>query len=333
MSIDSSILRGCRQAVTVCLGVQRDDTVVVIFDASTRRYVQVIGALLDGIGCDHTAFDMGDFGERPLTGFPEAVARAMRAASVSIYIAGSHPGEIADFRRPMLRLVQTNRIRHAHMIGVTDEIMAQGMAADYYAIREFAARLFPVLAAARRIAVEAPAGTSIVAEFSPDIRWVNMDGFITRDSWNNLPEGEIFTCVQSISGRYVVDGVLGDYFSKRYGLLDETPVTFDIVDGRIAAIDCANRELRDALVAYTRLDENASRIGEFALGTNLGLQRLIGNLLQDEKMPGVHIAIGHGYPARTGSTWDSAAHLDMVIREPTVVVDGRTIMTDGRYRL
>lgn len=333
MSIESSILRGCRQAVTVCLGVQRDDTVVLIFDSSTRRYVRVIEALLGGIGCDHAAFDMGDFGERPLTRFPGAIAQAMQAASVSIYIAGSHPGEIADFRRPMLRLVQANRIRHAHMIGVTDEIMSQGMAADYFAIREFAARLYPILAAARRIEVEAPAGTSIVAEFSPDIRWVNMDGFITRDSWNNLPEGEIFTCVQNISGRYVVDGVLGDYFSKRYGLLDRTPVTFDIVDGRVAAVDCANRELRDALLAYMRLDGNASRIGEFALGTNLGLRRMIGNLLQDEKMPGVHIAIGHGYPTRTGSTWESAAHLDMVIRAPTVVVDGRTIMAAGRYRL
>ncbi len=289
--------------------------------------------ILREIGCDYAMFNMDDFGGRPLRFFPGEIAGAMDDASVSIYIAASHPGEIEDFRRPMLQLVEAKRIRHAHMIGVTDEIMLQGMSADYFAIRDFAARLYEILAEASTIAVTAPAGTSIVAEFSPHIRWVNMDGFITRDSWNNLPEGEIFTCVQNISGKYVVDGVLGDYFSKKYGLLDDTPVRFDIVDGWIAAIDCENKALERELLAYTRLDENASRIGEFALGTNLGLDRLIGNLLQDEKVPGVHIAIGHGYPTRTGSGWNSKAHLDMVIRRPTVIVDGRIIMVDGRYRL
>lgn len=333
MEIDKTILGGCRQAVSVCLAVKSGDSVVIVFDTSCGKYAQGMEYILNEIGCDYIMFNMDDFGERPLRSFPGEIARAMNDASVSIYIAASHPGEIEDFRRPMLQFVEGKRIRHAHMIGVTDEIMLQGMSADYFAIRDFAAKLYEILAKAETIAVKAPAGTSIVAEFSPDIRWVNMDGFITRDSWNNLPEGEIFTCVENISGKYVVDGVLGDYFSKKYGLLDDTPVQFDIADGWIAAIECENKELERELLAYTRLDENASRIGEFALGTNLGLDRMIGNLLQDEKVPGVHIAIGHGYPTRTGSGWNSKAHLDMVIRKPTVVVDGRTIMADGKYDL
>ena len=52
----------------------------------------------------------------------------------------------------------------------------------YFAIRNFAAKLYEILAKAETMAVRAPAGTSVVAEFSPDIRWVNMDGFITRDT-------------------------------------------------------------------------------------------------------------------------------------------------------
>jgi hypothetical protein len=35
--------------------------------------------------------------------------------------------------------------------------------------------------------------------------------------------------------------------------------------------------------------EHSERVGEFALGTNTGVTQMIGNLLQDEKVPGVHI--------------------------------------------
>ncbi len=326
-------MNGCRQAVEVCLNVQKNDSVVMITDEACKRYAQGMAFFLREIGCNHRIFYMEDFGNRPLSEFPSEISYAMADSTVSIYIAGSYPGELQNFRRPMLEIVQKNRIRHAHMIGVTDEIMSQGMNADYNIIRDFAGKLYVILKKAKNIKVTTPAGTDITAEFSPKIRWINMDGFITKDSWNNLPEGEIFTCVSNISGRYVVDGVLGDYFSKKYGLLDDNPVDISIKEGRIESIECENKQLETELSEYIRMDENASRIGEFALGTNLALRKLIGNLLQDEKFPGVHMAIGHGYPTRTGSGWMSKAHVDMVIRKPTVIVDGRTIMVDGEYKL
>jgi leucyl aminopeptidase (aminopeptidase T) len=332
-NLQEKIMNGCRQAVVVCLNVSKEDSVVIITDESCKRYADGMAVFLENIGCNHRTFYMEEFGTRPLPRFPSKIADAMTDASASIFIAGSYPGELQNFRRPMLEIVQRNRIRHAHMIGVTDEIMSQGMNADYNMIRDFAGKLYEILTKAKTIRVTTPAGTDITAEFSPKIRWINMDGFITRDSWNNLPEGEIFTCVSTITGRYVVDGVLGDYFSKKYGLLDDNPVDIALKDGRIQSIECTNKQFEAELEEYIKMDENASRIGEFALGTNLGLKKLIGNLLQDEKFPGVHMAIGHGYPSRTGSGWMSKAHLDMVIRKPTVVVDGRTIMVDGEYRI
>ena len=79
------------------------------------------------------------------------------------------------------------------------------------------------------------------------------------------------------------------------------------------------------------MDENANRIGEFAMGTNMEVKKLVGRLLQDEKMPGVHVAFGHGYPEHTGCKWKSKAHLDAVLLKPTVYVDGKKIMEDGNY--
>ena len=65
----------------------------------------------------------------------------------------------------------------------------------------------------------------------------------------------------------------------------------------------------------------------------MNLKRLIGNLLQDEKFPGVHIALGDSYPDKTGADWTSKAHNDGVMRDPTVVVDGRTIMKSGKFTI
>jgi leucyl aminopeptidase (aminopeptidase T) len=53
-------------------------------------------------------------------------------------------------------------------------------------------------------------------------------------------------------------------------------------------------------------------VGEFAIGTNLGIERVIGNILQDEKFPGIHIAFGNPYGEHTGAPWYSSTHIDVV---------------------
>jgi leucyl aminopeptidase (aminopeptidase T) len=45
----------------------------------------------------------------------------------------------------------------------------------------------------------------------------------------------------------------------------------------------------------------SDRVGEFAIGTNIGVHDVIGNILQDEKIPGIHIAFGNPYGAHTGA--------------------------------
>jgi leucyl aminopeptidase (aminopeptidase T) len=83
--------------------------------------------------------------------------------------------------------------------------------------------------------------------------------------------------------------------------------------------------------AYLDGAENGRRVGEFAIGTNIGLSRLVGNLLQDEKMPGVHIAFGRPYPEETGATWTSSVHVDLVPARCSVLMDGDIVMSDGRF--
>lgn len=63
------------------------------------------------------------------------------------------------------------------------------------------------------------------------------------------------------------------------------------------------------------------------------LTSLVGNLLQDEKLPSVHVAFGDPYPDETGADWQSRTHIDAIMKNATLRVDGTTLMKNGRFLL
>jgi leucyl aminopeptidase (aminopeptidase T) len=232
----------------------------------------------------------------------------------------------------MLQAVESNaKLRHAHMINITKQIMETGMSADYDVIQALSAKVYSIVESARQIRVTSPAGTDFTVRLNPNWKWIISDGAITPAQWKNLPDGEVFTCAETCEGRAVIDGCLGDYFGE-LGTCESFPVTVDMANGIVTQLVCPARpELEKDLNTYIHQDENAKRVGEFAIGTNIGLKNFIGNLLQDEKFPGVHIALGHGYPEKTGSPWHSDAHIDLVMRAVSIFVDGKAIMRDGTF--
>jgi leucyl aminopeptidase (aminopeptidase T) len=166
---------------------------------------------------------------------------------------------------------------------------------------------------------------------NPHYRWIKTSGIISNQKWGNLPGGECFTTPGEVNGVFVIDGVVGDYLCAKYGDLRATPLTLEIQANRLVAAHCGNRELRDEFWEYTHRDENSDRVGEFAIGTNLALTDVIGNILQDEKIPGVHIAFGNPYGHHTGANWHSSTHIDVVGRNFDIWADSRQIMTNGRF--
>ena len=337
--MDEALLTGARQAIKHCLRVQAQERVIIISDEQTKEVADALFRAAEETTPGNVSLElMEDYGERPIDGseplaFPQALGKAMKEADVSIYAASSRKGELQSFRMPMMRLVESEgRLRHAHMPGITTQIMAMGMNADYEEVQRRCAQLNDLVTNAEKIRVTTPAGTDITATFSPTTRWVVSDGDLSRPgSWTNLPDGEVFTCPRSIEGTVVVDGVLGDYFDRKYGLLEKNPLKLEVKEGRITRIESDDHELAREFGAYTEMDENANRYGEFAIGCNEGVKELIGNMLQDEKYPGVHIAVGDPYAALTGAEWSSKAHCDMVLRECTITVNDQTIMRDGAF--
>jgi len=186
------------------------------------------------------------------------------------------------------------------------------MRADFLTIDRLSQAVLDKVRNATYIRATTPAGTDIHAQLNPDYRWFKTSGIISPEKWGNLPGGECFTAPGEVNGVFVVDGVVGDFLCREYGLLEREPLTINIEGNRITRITCANKKLEQEFWAYTHLDENSDRVGEFAIGTNIGVARVIGNILQDEKFPGVHIAFGDPYGAHTGAKWKSSTHIDVV---------------------
>jgi aminopeptidase len=130
-----TIEQGVRQAIDNCLRIQPGERVVIITDRQTREIGDALRAAAEKIVGDVLFFVMEDFGPRPIQ-FPAAMAEAIAAADVSIYAAQGAEGELQTFRRHMLKAVAANpKLRHAHMIGITPEIMCDGMCSDYTEIQ------------------------------------------------------------------------------------------------------------------------------------------------------------------------------------------------------
>jgi aminopeptidase len=294
---------------------------------------QIAAALQDEVeevGSEHSVFVLENYASRPLEFMPESILSDLAQSQVSIFCAQSQTGELGS-RREMTAVVNHHRIRHAHMVNISRQIMLEGMRADFKAIDALSQRLIERVRQTRRIVCKTPHGTNFEGEFSPQLKWLKTSGIITPEKWGNLPGGEIFTAPISTKGTFVVDGVVGDYLCSKYGDLRDTPLTIQVADNRIVDLHSENKELLEEFRAYTSTDENSNRVGEFAIGTNTACTHVIGNILQDEKIPGVHIAFGHPYAEHTGADWRSTTHIDCVGRDFDIWFDGEHVMARGKF--
>ena len=325
---------GARNAVTTCLGIQQDEKVTLITDRSCITIAASIAGELDRLGCVWNGFILEELASRPLVGMPTAVLEDMESSQVSIFAVEVQPNELRS-RMEMTDVVNRRRMRHAHMVNITPQIMMQGMRADFRKIDRLSQFVLDKVRRATYIRATTPAGTDILAEMNPEYRWFKTSGIISTEKWGNLPGGECFTAPAEVNGVFVVDGVVGDFLCKEYGLLIDQPLTIHIEGNRIVRVSCPNKKLEKDFWAYTHTDENSDRVGEFAIGTNIGVEAVIGNILQDEKFPGVHIAFGDPYGAHTGAKWKSSTHIDVVGLRFSIWLgdaDGEEqIMRDGTF--
>src|SRR6202795_2287805 len=331
-SARNDLMPGAKNAVETCLAVRPGEQVALIDDAISKPVAASLQSALKHRSAPTNAFLLEDFGPRPLREAPEKILQALETADVGILCMTPQPGELGA-RMAIVKIVERRQIRYAHMVGVTAEIMQQGMRADYRMVDRLSDKLRERMMHAETLTVKTEAGTNIAAHFDPGLDWVKTSGLISPRYWSNLPAGEVFTTPATVDGTFVCDATAGDHFNGKYGDLQSTPLVLEIKEARLVHAECARKDLQQEFWEYCHTDKNSDRVGELAFGTNLGLSRMIGVILQDEKFPGVHLAFGDPYGSQTHADWASKTHVDVLTRKCDVWIDEDQVINRGRYQL
>jgi aminopeptidase len=338
--MECSIEDGATVAVIKCMKVKKSDSVLIVADNPSKDIGMAIRQKALEI-TDRVRFfnlDLPTYGGRPLKSMPDSLKEAIKKATVTFFVAGPAEGELETLRGPFLQLC-VQKARHAHMVGVDNKIMMTGMCVDYEKVAVITNRLYDMLVNAKEIKVTSPAGTDFTATFDSGMKWIPCSGIIDKTGeWDNLPSGEVFTAPKTFQGRLVIDGTIGDWIEVKYSgkvNYEITPLIIDVEHefggSFIKKMRCDHAELLADFKSYVKSEPNASRIGEIGLGTNVFLKEIIDNILQDEKFPTVHVAFGDPYHEKTGATWASDYHIDLLMRKCSIWLDGRQIMTEGKY--
>lgn len=206
-----------------------------------------------------------------------------------------------------------------------DTLTSGGATADYTSVCQDGDRLASLWRAGRVMRITSAAGTDITAPIAHDnviieCGFVHEAGFMA-----GLPDGEVSSrpLEGKAQGVIVVDGpaaVVGQ---------PQSPIRIEVEDGkvyRVEGVSAAAAELRRIVETV----KNADNIAEFGIGLNPN-SRPDGIFQEVKKMLGqAHVALGDNI--YYGGSTPSNVHIDMVLRDPTITLDGATIVESGRLR-
>ncbi len=162
-----------------------------------------------------------------------------------------------------------------------------------------------------------------------DIRFSTLGRpYAVADGRINMPDGEVFTSPVEDS----VNGHIFFEFPGTYAGRNIHGIRLKFEKGRLIEATAESEE--ELLSRLLQMDEGASRVGEFGIGLNYGIDRYTGEVLFDEKIGGtIHLAMGRGYP-ECGGLNDSSLHWDIVKdtrKDSTLYLDGRVVMENGSW--
>lgn len=152
--------------------------------------------------------------------------------------------------------------------------------------------------------------------------------FVNADGTTNFPDGEIFTGPVEDN----VNGWVRFTFPAHYNGNVVKGIELHFEGGKV--VKATAKENEKFLLAMLDTDAGARHLGEFAIGSNKGIDRFTGQILFDEKINGtVHMAVGKSYP-ETGAVNQSAIHWDMIcdMRDGgEILVDGTRFYENGKF--
>ncbi|MEW6660861.1 MAG: aminopeptidase [Bacillota bacterium] len=314
------IFAAAKAALTSCLGIKPGEQVVVLTDGWEPAVVDAF---------KQAAFEAG--GETLLVSFlprrrngeepPPAVAAAMAAADIVLMPTSRSLSHTKARRR-----ANEAGARVASMPSITAEMMERALAVDYRAMGRLTHQWTEALTRATEARLISPAGTELVIGLGERKALADTGQLMHKGSFGNLPAGEAFIAPVegTAQGTLVLDGSLAGW-----GKL-ASPVVLRIAQGLVASIEGGQEAdwLRQALAPC---GEPGLNLAELGIGTN-PRAKLTGVVLEDEKALGtVHLALGDN--RGIGGQVEAGIHLDGMVLNPTLLLDGRLVIDAGKHLL
>ena len=310
--------RALETVIGRCLDVRGGESVLVIgdYDGDSRVLAESLRDTAARYGAD-AVLALMDVRANDGTEPPPAIAAALAACDVYI-VPTSRSLSHTEARRAATQA----GARGATLPGVTADMLARMMAIDFDALKARTLRITELLDAADSAHIVCAHGSDLTLDLSGRRGLADYGEIASGNAFGNLPAGEGF--VAPLSGY----GTLAATSLAPLGISPE-PVLLTVEDGHLTA---ANGPLGpDFLQRLQAHGRDGTNVAELGVGTN-DAAILTGNVLEDEKILGtVHVAFGAS--AGIGGTVSVPIHLDVVVVEPTLEVDGTRVLDAGRWVL
>ena len=307
--------KAVRTVVRQCMGVSPGEDLLVICNPVTEELGALMRIEAQGDGADATLAVISERDSHAAEP-PRAVAAAMAAADVVL------APTIQSLSHTTARKAATETgVRIGTLPGVTEEMLTRLMNADLEELRRRGWAVVTALNSGSEVRITSRHGSDLRFGIEGRLGIVDAGELSSRGAFGNLPCGEGFIAPLegTAEGTLVVDGSIAGV-----GLLD-TPASLTVRGGHLT--DATGSEGAALMELLTAHGSDGTNVAELGIGTNEEAI-LTGNILEDEKILGTcHVAFGAS--AAIGGTVQVPVHLDCVILEPTVEIDGEAIVSGG----
>ena len=312
------ILEGCKVLLHTCGAVQPEEKVLVITDETSKE----IGEAMYACASEYTdatlicTKDRTPHGEAPTA----CVAAAMAAADV-IFSATTFSLYNTDARIEACK----NGARYINMADYSLEMLKQGcLFTDWDQIRKVVDETAEKIVG-KELRITTPAGTDFWTSIEGRHADVGYGTSIHKGEASSPPDAEcaVGPADDTAKGILVIDGSIP---LPGLGIIKE-PIRLQVEKGYITKIEGGKEAdiLREALAAFN--DPRVYLAAEVGFGLNPAAS-LSGRMLEDEGVYGtMHIGIGNNLAY--GGSCNTPIHIDLIMKQPTCIVDDHYVYKDG----
>ena len=313
----SDLDRAVQTVVRRCLNIQPDEDVVVVVDEPLQDLGEKLRTAAQQSGADAVLTVMSPRatdGSEP----PAPVAEALAACDVFIAPASRSLSHTLARKR-----ASEGGARGATMPHVTADMLARLMSIDFDRLRSRSHAIADLLDKGTEAHVTCPRGTDLRLDLRGR-QGIADDGDLTaRGAFGNLPCGEGFIAPAGGEGTMYARSIAA------IGLTRGHPAKLTVQKGHLTA--ATGPEGEQLLGILREHGDAGTNLAELGVGTN-DRATLTGNVLEDEKILGsVHVAFGASIAI--GGTVSVPIHLDCVVTEATLEIDGTRVLDEGRFVL